>query len=84
MEASQRAWEYVQTQPKKTQYKAAIIGRGIEAKSAPNFPGYYDSHSNMLGKRKAKWSNSKAERKYQYFVKSCQLTKYREENHEAG
>lgn len=31
--------EYLQTQPKNTQYKAATIGRGIEAKSAPNFPG---------------------------------------------
>lgn len=30
-------WD-IQNKPKKMQYKAAVIGKGIEAKIAPNFP----------------------------------------------
>ena len=34
-----KIWKDVPTYAKKRQYRAAIIGAGIEAKTAPNFPG---------------------------------------------
>lgn len=64
------------TRPNKTQYIAANIGIGIEAKNAPNFPRIVSILVTSNYEENSIWIKKRKKRKSQ--------TKYREEEHESG